>query len=102
MSAPLDRLIPIGEVALLLGFSCVATFRKHHRKALEARGFPKPLIGQCYDPMAIRAWRLQQMRPELRAVLEAAAASGPDPAGGIDWEQIARDNAERIAGDAAE
>lgn len=93
MSAPLDRLIPIGELAALLGFSCVATFRRH-RKELAARGFPEPLIGQCYDPLAVKAWRLAQMDPKLRAALEAAPGAANNS---IDWEAELAANANQLA-----
>lgn len=92
-STPLDRLVPQKHVAFVLGLTLDTFSRK--RAALEARGFPQPLIGHSYDGLAIWAWRIAQMRPELRAVLETVA--GAVVGGTVDWEAALAANAARIA-----
>lgn len=71
-----DALLDARGVATLLGHD-VPWFQRH-RKKLEAAGFPKRLagLGNRWDPLAIRAWRLAQMDPGLRQVLEAARSDG--------------------------
>ncbi len=91
-----DKFMTPAQVAFLFGGKTADWFYRR-KKALEAQGFPKPMLGGCYDPLAIYAWRLAQLRPELRAVLEAARQAPVEPA--TDWEAELRANAERIAGD---
>jgi len=56
MADELSHLLDDNEVARLLGYRDVVTFRRH-RKALEAEGFPKrrPVVKR-YSPTEIRAW----------------------------------------------
>lgn len=53
------------------------TWFYRRRAALRKKGFPEPLFGQSWDPLAILAWRLQQMRPDLRVVAEALCPPPP-------------------------
>jgi hypothetical protein len=53
----------------------VAALFRHHvgwllreRDALEARGFPKPIVPGSYDPLAIAAWFDLQMPAALRTL----------------------------------
>jgi hypothetical protein len=91
------KFLTAGEVANLFGGKDVTWFYRNRRK-LEGQGFPKPHLGGCYDPLAIYAWRLTQLSPALRAVIEAAQATG-DGEPIRDYEAELRANAERIAGD---
>jgi hypothetical protein len=52
----LPLLLDDDEVAELLGYRDVRAFRRH-RKALEAKGFPKPRpVVKRYSPTEIRIW----------------------------------------------
>lgn len=89
-----ERFLTAGQVAYLFG-SKTADWLYRHRKQLEGQGFPKPLLGGCYDPLAVYAWRLAQLAPAHRAAL--AATHPGDPTAPPDYEAELRANAERIA-----
>lgn len=81
------RLICPSQAAYLLGRKVEWFYR--NRKWLEAElHFPKPLLGSDYDPLAIMAWRLAQMDPALRAVLEAAALTSPAPTTAVEVMRV--------------
>jgi hypothetical protein len=56
LAVDLPHLVDDDEVAELLGYRDVRAFRRH-RKALEAKGFPKPRpVVKRYSPAEIRGW----------------------------------------------
>lgn len=65
---PHDRTWSVGQVAAFFGHH--TTWLHKRIRKLEAAGFPRPLIGHRYDPLAILAWRLAQLPPELRAAVQ--------------------------------
>jgi DNA-directed RNA polymerase specialized sigma24 family protein len=67
-----QRLLTTREVAEALGVP-LATFQRKVVRLREHEGFPSPLIGRRYDPIAIDRWRRD------RAGLLAAPAA-PEPA----------------------
>lgn len=73
-----NKLMTPAEVAYVLGRD-VQWFYRHKKRLIRERRFPAPVLGFDYDPLAIMAWRLAQMDPALRAVLEAAALTAPAP-----------------------
>lgn len=102
-----ERLWPVKRVAEFLGVQPVWFYR--NRRALEReRHFPAPLIGHRYDPLAIKAWRLAQLSPRLRAVLEAAPGADrfvaelevakAEPAEARDWGATLDGRAAALAG----
>jgi hypothetical protein len=93
MTAP-QRCLTVAEVARGFG-KTVAWFRKH-RPALEARGFPAPLVPGSYDPEAIVAWRRAQMTPAMRAALTGQDLLTQTVT--LDFTPELRANAERLAG----
>lgn len=74
--AAANKLMTPAEVAYLFGRK-VNWFYRHVRALERERHFPQPVFGSDYDPLAIMAWRLAQIDPALRAVLEAAALTAP-------------------------
>jgi hypothetical protein len=50
------------------------------RDALEARGFPKPIVPGSYDPLAVAAWFDLQMPPALRALAAPQSLNDADQA----------------------
>lgn len=81
MSAlPFDRTWGRAQVAAFLGHDIA--WLNRHIKGMQAEGFPQPLVGHRYDPIAILAWRLSKLPPELRqvvgAVIPAALPGNPE------------------------
>lgn len=69
-----EPLLDHHQVAALLGRSFTWFCHSRTQKRLRAQGFPRPVAGtKRYDPAAIRAWRLKQMDPKLRAIVAEEA-----------------------------
>jgi hypothetical protein len=62
------------EIAKGLGVT-PSWFYRHVRWLQEERRFPRPVIHNFYDPVAVNAWLDAQMAPELRAAVEAKAST---------------------------
>ncbi len=70
---PMDRSWSRAQVAAFFGQT--ETWLDRHMKDLRARAFPEPLPGRRWDPLAILAWRLAQLPPELRDAVRTVIPS---------------------------
>ncbi|MBL8713219.1 MAG: hypothetical protein JNM12_09985 [Alphaproteobacteria bacterium] len=90
------KLLSIRIAAAKLGHSY--TWFLEHRKELQARGFPRPVLSGAlgrdrYDEAAIDAWLDAQMDPALRAQPDSARVVASFPA----YDQILEQRLQRNA-----
>lgn len=68
-SPPPRRVLGLRDTAAKIGRSVAWLYKKHNRRALEAKGFPPPLAIPgllAWDEVAIDRWLDAQMPPALR------------------------------------
>jgi hypothetical protein len=87
---PHDRTWNLAQVAAFFGHHETWLYRRI-KKLQDDKGFPRPLIGHRYDPLAILAWRLAQMPPACRAAMQTVIppALPGDPNAAFDPERWA-------------